>query len=35
MWINPEVSDLFQFRYEDFRLEGYDSHPAIKLPIAV
>jgi thymidylate synthase len=35
MWINPEVRDLFAFRYEDFRLEGYDPHPAIKAPVAV
>ncbi|MFQ3671916.1 MAG: thymidylate synthase [Verrucomicrobiia bacterium] len=35
MWLNPEVRDLFAFRYEDFRLEGYDPHPAIKAPVAV
>jgi len=35
MKINPEVNDLFAFRYEDFTLEGYDPHPAIKAPIAV
>ena len=33
--INPAVRDLFAFRYEDFTLEGYDPHPAIKAPIAV
>ena len=35
MLINPEVSDIFGFRYEDFTLQGYDPHPAIKAPIAV
>ena len=35
MRINPAVTDLFAFRYEDFALEGYDPHPAIKAPIAV
>jgi thymidylate synthase len=33
--LNPEVRDLFAFRYEDFALEGYDPHPAIKAPVAV
>lgn len=35
MRLNPEVNDLFSFRYEDFTLEGYDPHPAIKAPISV
>ena len=35
MRLNPAVRDLFAFRYEDFTLEGYASHPAIKAPIAV
>ncbi len=35
MRINPEVHDLFAFRYEDFTLEGYDPHPAIRAPVAV
>ena len=35
MWINPDVSDLFSFRYEDFRLEGYEADASIKAPIAV
>ena len=33
--LNPEVRDLFGFRYEDFRLDGYDPHPAIAAPIAI
>lgn len=35
MRINPEVTDLFAFRFEDFTLEGYDPHPHIKAPVAV
>ena len=35
MKINPEVKDLFDFKYEDFRLENYDPHPAIKGQVAV
>ncbi|PWU71611.1 thymidylate synthase [Ochrobactrum sp. POC9] len=35
MWINPEVTDLFAFRFEDFQLEGYEADPTIKAPIAV
>jgi thymidylate synthase len=33
--INPQVSDIFSFRYEDFELIGYDPHPHIKAPVAV
>jgi thymidylate synthase len=35
MKLNPAVKDLFQFKYEDFTLENYDPHPAIKAPVAV
>jgi len=35
MRLNPEVKDLAAFRYEDFTLQGYDPHPAIRAPIAV
>ena len=35
MRLNPAVRDLDQFRYEDFTLDGYDPHPAIKAPVAV
>jgi thymidylate synthase len=35
MAINPEVKSLFDFKYEDFQLVGYDPHPAIKAEIAV
>lgn len=35
MKLNPEVKDIFGFRFEDFTLENYQSHPAIKAPVAV
>jgi len=35
MKINPDVKDIFQFRFEDFTLENYQFHPSIKAPIAV
>jgi len=33
--LNPAVTDLFAFKFDDFTLEGYDPHPAIKAPVAV
>ena len=35
MRLNPEVKNIFGFRYEDFELVGYDPHPHIKAPVAV
>lgn len=35
MHLDPSVKDLFAFRYEHFRLEGYDPHPHIKAEVAV
>ncbi|WP_346837764.1 thymidylate synthase [Microbulbifer sp. SAOS-129_SWC] len=35
MHLNPEVSDLFAFRFEDFELRGYQAHPHIPAPVAV
>ena len=35
MTINPQVRDIFGFRYEDFALQGYDPHPHIKAEVAV
>lgn len=35
MKINPAVSSIFDFKYEDFELTGYDPHPHIKAPVAV
>lgn len=35
MQLNPEIRDLFQFRYEDFTLAGYDPHPAISAKVSV
>jgi thymidylate synthase len=35
MRINSQVNSLFEFRYEDFRLENYQPHPHIAAPVAV
>ena len=34
MRLNPEVKSIFDFKYEDFTLEGYDPHPTIKAPMS-
>ena len=34
MKINPDVKSIFDYKYEDFELEGYDPHPAIKAPLS-
>jgi thymidylate synthase len=35
MKINPEVTSIFDFKFEDFSLENYDPHPHIKAAVAV
>ncbi|MCO4321548.1 thymidylate synthase [Aliidiomarina quisquiliarum] len=35
MKINPAVSDIFSFKYDDFELENYQAHPHIKAPVAI
>jgi thymidylate synthase len=35
LWLDPQVRDLFAFRYEHIRIEGYDPLPSIKAPVAV
>jgi thymidylate synthase len=35
MWMNPEVKSIFDFTFEDFELQNYQSHPHIKAPISV
>jgi thymidylate synthase len=35
MNINPQVKDLFDFKFEDFELINYEPHPGIKAPVAI
>ncbi len=35
MYLNPSITSIFDFKYEDFKLEGYDPHPSIKADVAV
>ncbi|EDP65686.1 thymidylate synthase [alpha proteobacterium BAL199] len=35
LWLNPNVKDLFEFTFEDVRIDGYEAHPHIAAPVAV
>lgn len=35
LWLNPEVDSLFDFTFDDIRIDGYEAHPHIKAPVAV
>lgn len=35
LWLNPEVKNIFDFKYDDVRIEGYESYPSIKAEVAV
>lgn len=35
MWMNPEVTDIFDFKFEDFKIENYEAHPRIRAEVSV
>lgn len=35
LWLNPEIKDLFEFTADDIKIEGYDPHPSVAIPVAV
>lgn len=35
LWLNPEIKDIFDFTFDDIRVDNYKSHPTIKAPVAV
>lgn len=35
MWVNPEINSIFEFTYDDFKLEDYEAHPHIKAEVSV
>jgi thymidylate synthase len=35
LWLNPRVTSLFDFRFDDIAIENYDPHPTIRAPVAV
>lgn len=35
MWMNPEITDIFDFKFEDFKIENYEAHPRIRAEVSV